>query len=229
MSRALDLAGRRFGALIALRVAPAEQRKYGRRTWVCRCDCGRECLATAQELVAGRITSCGCRANVSGIRRGRERPEAQIDLAGRRCGELTAIRRVGVGVWLWRCSCGAEITARSADVIAGRIISCGHVLRERARQRVVEENIFGRHDGTMLSALRGVVRGTVRSTNSSGATGVRVRRRADGTECYQARIMLRGVEYGLGTYDTLEEAAEARRRAEERMFVPILEEHGWKR
>jgi hypothetical protein len=57
--RRLNLAGRRFGRLKAIR--PAEQRaKFGKIQWLCRCNCGRECTVTVDDLRAGKVRSCGC-------------------------------------------------------------------------------------------------------------------------------------------------------------------------
>ena len=56
--RALDLAGVRFGRLVALRRVGMPP---GRRvTWLCRCDCGAETSTSADHLGAGFTRSCGC-------------------------------------------------------------------------------------------------------------------------------------------------------------------------
>lgn len=53
-----DLTGRKYGRLTPLR-------RVGRRgnnlVWLCRCDCGNECEAAANNLKNGHTTSCGCR------------------------------------------------------------------------------------------------------------------------------------------------------------------------
>lgn len=54
----VDLRGNRYGRLIALE--PVEARR-GNAVWRCRCDCGRECQAAANNLKNGHTTSCGCR------------------------------------------------------------------------------------------------------------------------------------------------------------------------
>ena len=55
---AIDLTGKRFGALVALRREGLSERRYV--TWVCRCDCGRECRVDSGRLKDGSVTSCGC-------------------------------------------------------------------------------------------------------------------------------------------------------------------------
>ena len=59
--RAVDLSGRRFGRLTA--VEPLAERIPGQRSvlWRCRCDCGKEIKAQANQLLRGYYQSCGCR------------------------------------------------------------------------------------------------------------------------------------------------------------------------
>lgn len=52
-----DLSGRRFGRLVAVRLA---ERGRGGPRWLCLCDCGREKVAAASVLRAGHTVSCGC-------------------------------------------------------------------------------------------------------------------------------------------------------------------------
>ena len=51
----MDLAGRRFDRLVAIRVAVMRPRR-----WFCECDCGRQTVVTTHLLIAGLIRSCGC-------------------------------------------------------------------------------------------------------------------------------------------------------------------------
>lgn len=54
----------------------------------------------------------------------------------------------------------------------------------------------------------------ISKNNKSGVKGVSTTPSGK----YRARIMLNGVEIGLGRYETLEEAAKARKRAERKYF-----------
>lgn len=52
-----DLSGRRFGRLLAVRIAP----KIGRRIkWYCICDCGGSKNVLTENLKSGNTQSCGC-------------------------------------------------------------------------------------------------------------------------------------------------------------------------
>ena len=111
--RVNHLAGRRFGKLTA--IEPTEKRKGTSVVWRCKCDCGNEVEVSADKLVGGKATSCGC---------GRKK-----DLAGQRFGFLTVIedsgeRRRGSVVWRCRCDCGNEKLI-STSSLAGGVKSCG--------------------------------------------------------------------------------------------------------
>ena len=57
----LDLAGQRFGLLVAIhRVELIPNRGV---VWLCRCDCGRHTKAVTADLRAGKHRSCGCRGS----------------------------------------------------------------------------------------------------------------------------------------------------------------------
>lgn len=73
----VDLAGQRFGRLIAVEQAP---NKGGRTAWMCRCDCGNNTITSSNSLRCGRTTSCGCvrrerasnQSREAGISRGKQ-------------------------------------------------------------------------------------------------------------------------------------------------------------
>lgn len=54
----LQLAGQRFGRLIAVRMIA--KKYFSNRMWLCRCDCGTEYKVPGAKLVSGHTQSCGC-------------------------------------------------------------------------------------------------------------------------------------------------------------------------
>lgn len=56
--RQLDLAGQRFGKLVAIR--KTNQRKYRSVVWECQCDCGNITYQPAGLLIRNEVASCGC-------------------------------------------------------------------------------------------------------------------------------------------------------------------------
>lgn len=55
----VDLSGRRFGRLTAIR-ATDERTHDGGVLWLCRCDCGNVCKVKTAYLISGHTSSCGC-------------------------------------------------------------------------------------------------------------------------------------------------------------------------
>lgn len=51
----MDIAGKKFGRLIAVRPDESNPKK-----WICRCDCGNISSALKSDLTRGHTTSCGC-------------------------------------------------------------------------------------------------------------------------------------------------------------------------
>lgn len=58
-----DLTGLRFGKLTVIAKAPYKQYKNGRKrtAWNCLCDCGNEKVVLTENIVNGRVSSCGCK------------------------------------------------------------------------------------------------------------------------------------------------------------------------
>lgn len=67
-----------------------------------------------------------------------------IDITGQTFNELTAVKCIDTKkrLWLWKCSCGKECTARKNDVTLGKKKSCGH-LSNRGRVNIKPGDKFG--------------------------------------------------------------------------------------
>jgi len=57
MSQVKDLAGKRFGRLLAISFSHIHNHEA---MWNCKCDCGKEKIISGHNLRAGYIVSCGC-------------------------------------------------------------------------------------------------------------------------------------------------------------------------
>lgn len=53
-----DLSGLRFGRLLVLR---HHQDPRANTRWLCKCDCGQECVVVGSHLSSGHTESCGCK------------------------------------------------------------------------------------------------------------------------------------------------------------------------
>ena len=54
----IDETGNRYGRLTVIEQAENDSR--GGTRWLCRCDCGKQTLATGSQLRTGSKRSCGC-------------------------------------------------------------------------------------------------------------------------------------------------------------------------
>lgn len=67
------------------------------------------------------------------------------DLKGEKFGELTVLHfdstdKWGRSKWLCQCSCGKQKIISAHALKSGAVISCGHINREKAKQRMIEIN-----------------------------------------------------------------------------------------
>lgn len=73
----LDLAGKRFGRLVAVEVSG--RNSTGHYMWLCKCDCGNEKRVGASKLASGHTTSCGClRKELAAVQGERYRNEQRM-------------------------------------------------------------------------------------------------------------------------------------------------------
>lgn len=126
----------------------------------------------------------------------------KLDLTGLRFGDLTVLRPAenirGRTAWVCRCCCGQETVVRTYRLREGRTKSCGC-----------------KH----CTAVMGMIK--VRKNNTSGVPGVfwwKARQR------WRANICFEGKWYYLGAYPKFEDAAKARKQAEENLRDHVLRE-----
>jgi len=79
--RSVDIAGNRFGRMVAIRDNGSSD---GRRTWLCRCDCGAEKTVLGSDLRRGSVKSCGCLVVTHG--RSRSSTYKSWQMMHQRCG-----------------------------------------------------------------------------------------------------------------------------------------------
>lgn len=214
-----DLVGQKFVRLTV--VKRVENNKHGQSRWLCKCDCGNNHTATQGSLVNSLVKSCGCLQSEISHKNGIINGKASYkDLTSKKFGELTVIRRVdnkGRHVqWLCKCTCGRTKIISSNHLLDGNTRSCGCLITQAAKENQKKAAIAGCIDGTKIGSL------TMKTscTNSSGYKGVRWHKAA---QKWNARITFKGKEIYLGLFDRLDDAIEARKKAEEKYFNPIIE------
>ena len=178
------------------------------RTWRCRCHCGTEQNIPEAWLLSGFSKSCGCRKSKA------------KDLRQQRFGRLIAIGPVaeknpdGSIRWQCICDCGNETIVSSNHLLQSHTTSCGCQTLIAARESKTHI------DGTCLEILFSP---TLRSNNTSGHTGVYKK-----NSKWAAYITVAKKHYSLGRYETKEEAAVARRKAEVEWKEKLLGGQGLK-
>ncbi len=148
------------------------------------------------------------------------------DLAGKRFGKLVVLGRSNkrgnrgartVPLWECQCDCG-NIVYKATDTLTNPDVSmCNDCAKKYASQKMRENAGFV--DGTQLSKLQS---NSNYSTNSSGVKGVYFDRR---TGKWRARLRFKRKLMNFGSYTSLDDAIEARKKAEESVFAEFLESH----
>ena len=208
-----NLTGRKFGLLTV--IERVENRK-DRTCWRCLCECGNEKTATAHDLKAGKVKSCGCLRHARHTR--------YRDLTGERIGRLTVLRptsdrdKKGSVIWECKCDCGNTVCFSEDQLKHGHCKSCG-CLRNELRKDI--HNQLHLVDGTCVEMLE---KRKHRKDNTSGFRGVY--KLKDGG--YRASIGFRGKRYHLGMFTDFNEAVEARINAERLTHDKFVHEyHLW--
>lgn len=120
--------------------------------------------------------------------------------------------------WRCRCDCGNEVDFSYNDLMYSNIKSCGCQKKEHDQKL----GTFLTHvAGTSIDAIKSK---KVPTDNTTGYKGVYLTRGK-----YMAKIVFRGKQYFLGTYENIEDAARARMEAEEVLFDGVAEHYRlWK-
>src|ERR1700731_908734 len=127
MSKQIKMIGEKFTRLTVV----AFHHRSAKRVyfWLCKCDCGKEAVATGTDLRSGNTKSCGClRLEHMKAQRTRRQEQAR-DITGERFGRLTVKTPRGHQMWDCLCDCGKMKTVRGGELwrTDGRATqSCGN-------------------------------------------------------------------------------------------------------
>lgn len=202
MTARKDRTGERFGKLTVLR-------ELGGGKILCRCDCGNEKVINRSNVISGKVKSCGCASF--------GRRVIFKNTVGRKFARLTVIEELGKGKVLCKCDCGNEKIINKGHLLNGDIKSCGCLMRSSAENNKKPFLDNGTNIAKIMSS-----KASARST--SGIRGV-YKGKTPGT--WRAGIMVKGKNIDLGTFESIELAAAARKAAEEKYYKPLLEK--WKK
>ena len=125
------------------------------------------------------------------------------NITGQRFGKLTVLeyagRRGRVHFWKCKCDCGNITTVCKSNLKNGHTTSCGCLVKPFASRTMV--------DGTCIEIIRSK---KIFKSNTSGVRGVYPLKNGK----WAAHIQFKGKRTYLGAFDTVEQAAQVRRRAE---------------
>ena len=201
--------GKKFGCLTVTRITE-EKNSDGSFLYECRCTCGKTVKTTAFKLRSGEIKTCGSSEHLI------------ENLIGRKFGLLTPIEFSYTDnrktYWTCKCDCGNINKVRADHLKSGTVVSCG-CKKKSDQNSIFEKQKAGFVDGTNINQIM-----PDRKMNSNNKTGVKGVSWMSSRQKYRAQITFKGKIYNLGYFDKLEDAAEARKKAEEEMFGGFLQE-----
>jgi hypothetical protein len=125
MPKFLDLAGKRFGRLKALKRTSKRPGVW----WKCRCRCGKIKIVKSSDITSGNTKSCGCLAHDTSVAICKSHIK-QIPI-GTRFGNLTVLRISRKKLyahgtcWVCRCDCGKVLVCWGSLLRVGRKTQCG--------------------------------------------------------------------------------------------------------
>lgn len=229
MSSVVDnLVGRRFGRLLVESRNMEKQREYYERHkaqvvfWNCVCDCGNTSVVSSGNLKRGTTKSCGCYKE--------ERSHVQKNTK-----EIKWIQQddyvVGVTLqgdefyidkedlekvinYCWRIDHYGYVVANSRDG-TNQIIRIHRIIMDAPDDVVIDHINWNKLDNRksnlrLATKTQNNINIKRKSNNRSGYTGVSVLRNGK----FHAAISYKNIKYSLGNYDTIEEAARVRHKAE---------------
>lgn len=140
------------------------------------------------------------------------------DISGKVFGRLTALyptkKRDAKGYLIWHCicKCGKEIDISYNSLRYGNVQSCG--CQKKEKEQFLHDYLT-HVDGTSMNLLKST---KLPQNNTTGVKGVYLIRGE-----YVAKIVFQKKQYILGSFDTLNEAAEARKKGEEIFHNTVVE------
>ena len=114
MSKFENLVGKRFGKLEVVKLMTKTKNRAF--VWLCKCDCGKYCRVSNQNLLSGFKTNCGC-------------IKLPKNIEGMKFNRLKIIKFAGIRnrhkMYLCKCDCGKEVEVSLSNLKSGAVKSCG--------------------------------------------------------------------------------------------------------
>lgn len=173
-------------------------RYIGEGKWLCRCSCDKEVVVLASNLRRGHTKSCGHK-------------KYRI---GEKYGKLEIVDEMPNG-YMSVCECGRERFISTQTLLKQPPQMCKQCAQLQ-HTSAVRSKVFC--DGTQLSKIK--LNKEPTKANKSGVVGVNWDKSRGK---WQASLRFKGHKYNLGRFDNLQDAINARHKAEEQIFTPYIE------
>lgn len=218
MPKAADLTGTRFGRLVV--VSRAEY-KGGQPAWYCLCDCGQGKVCLGTNLKSGKSQSCGCLRNemVSerslkhGNRRGVGKTSREYETWCSMIGRCETDTNTSYHNYGAR---GITVCERWRSSFDNFLADMGE--RPSPKHSLDRIDVNGNYEPSNCRWVTKEEQMRNRRTLKSNTTGVNGVYPSPSGNKYCAQINYNGVRTHIGTFDTLEEATQARRKTEEKLW-----------
>lgn len=203
----IEMAGKKFSRLTV--VLEAGKDKSDNVVWDCQCDCGNSVTARGDSLRSGNTKSCGCIKSEIHTTHGMWKTPEYESWRGmiQRCSNTKNVNYDyygGRGITV----CARWLKFENFFEDMGKRPECLTIERMNNELGYFKENC------KWASRTEQCVNQRINKNNKTGVRGVYWNKRE---KKYHARIGFKRQEYHLGYFDTIEEAAIVRKRAEERI------------
>lgn len=220
MPKVIDLTGIRFGRLVVVSKIESSSRQ---KQWNCLCDCGKEKVFYATNLKSGKSQSCGCMRTEMII-------ERSLKHGNRGKGQTTREYEVWCSM-ISRCESksdtsyhnygerGIKVCDRWRSSFENFLADMGK--RPSNKHSIDRIDVNGDYEPTNCNWTTVEVQRQNRrilKSNTSGVNGVYLNKNGK----YHAQIRVNNKRKHIGFFDTLEEAAEARKQAEQHYWMKPL-------
>ena len=214
-----DLTHKTFNRLTVVKDS-GRRTKSGSVIWECKCACGNLALVEGYRLRKSLTKSCGCLQKEVLI------SVNEKQLQGNRFGKLTVIQRFEGSdekkkyLWECKCDCGNVAFVSTGALTSKHTKSCGCLQKEKFSE--IKEDYLERDakEGTLLASIKEERK--LNKNNNSGVKGVHWEKQ---TQKWRASIQIKGEDIKLGRFVDKKTAIEARKKAEEKYFKPMLEKY----
>src|SRR5699024_1552838 len=207
----MDLTGQTFNFWKVIK--PSENKKY---YYDCEClKCGKIYSVFQSSLKNGKSKMC---RKCYGKAHGERQRVIHKEIIGKKFGRLTVldwkINEKNRTVYVCQCDCGNKTTAPYDMLVSGKKSSCGCLRAENSRKSI-KDTYKPMLDNQSKAKINCTVAYTLESkTSKNSATGVTgVSKMKNGK--YRAYINLARRQIHIGVFQTLSEAVQARKEAEE--------------